>query len=74
MKVQAWRSAALIAAIAVVFGIVMAGMMEAQTVKIDKNNRTIAVTASEKATTDADLAVVHVGFQVFGPDEPTTYA
>jgi uncharacterized protein YggE len=47
---------------------------QAQTIKVDKNNRTIAVTASDKATTDADLAVVHIGFQVFGPDEQTTYA
>ncbi|MBV8116076.1 MAG: SIMPL domain-containing protein [Silvibacterium sp.] len=48
--------------------------MQAQAVKVDKNNRTIAVTASDKATADADLAVVHIGFQLFGPDEPTTYA
>jgi len=49
-------------------------MASAQTIKVDKDNRTIAVTASDKATTDADLAVVHVGFQVFGPDEQSTYA
>ncbi len=46
----------------------------AQTIKVDKDNRTIAVTASDKAVTDADLAVVHVGFQVFGADEQSTYA
>lgn len=46
----------------------------AQTIKVDKDNRTIAVTASDKATTDADLAVVHIGFQVFGPDEQSTYS
>src|SRR5215467_14229982 len=56
---------------------VLAGLLNvahAQTIKVDKDNRTIAVTASDKATTDADLAVVHVGFQVFGPDEQSTYA
>ena len=47
---------------------------QAQTIKVDKDNRTIAVTASDKATTDADLAVVHIGYQVFGPDEQSTYA
>jgi uncharacterized protein YggE len=47
---------------------------QAQTIKVDKDNRTIAVTASDKAMADADLAVVHVGFQVFGPDEQSTYA
>jgi len=51
-----------------------ASCLPAQTIQVNQNNRTIAVTASEKATTDADLAVVHVGFQVFGPDEPSTYA
>ena len=49
-------------------------MTQAQTIKVDKDNRTIAVTAGDKATTDADLAVVHIGFQVFGPDEQSTYA
>ncbi|QNI32110.1 SIMPL domain-containing protein [Alloacidobacterium dinghuense] len=47
---------------------------QAQTIKVDKDNRTIAVTASDKAATNADLAVVHIGFQVFGPDEQSTYA
>src|ERR1700761_9134771 len=71
MKVRFWRSAVLVAA---VMSAVTAGITEAQAVKVDKNNRTIAVTASDKATADADLAVVHIGFQLFGPDEPTTYA
>lgn len=52
----------------------MMGFAHAQTIKVDKDNRTIAVSATDKATADADLAVVHIGFQVFGPDEPTTYA
>lgn len=51
-----------------------ASCLLAQTIQVNQNNRTIAVTATDKATTDADLAVVHVGFQVFGPDEPSTYA
>lgn len=63
------RSGALVLAIAGLMG-----FAHAQTIKVDKNNRTIAVTASDKALTDADLAVVHIGFQVFGPDEQTTYA
>jgi uncharacterized protein YggE len=49
-------------------------LTQAQTIKVDKDNRTIAVTASDKAATDADLAVVHIGFQTFGPDEQSTYA
>ena len=55
-------------------GLVISTAVYAQTIKVDKNNRTIAVTSSDKAITDADQAVVHIGFQVFGPDEQTTYA
>ena len=69
MKFAMWRNAATIVMIAGLFG-----LAKAQTIKVDKNNRTIAVTASDKATADADLAVVHIGFQDFGPDEPTTYS
>ena len=59
------------------FVAIAAGLMSvahAQTIQVDRNNRTIAVTASDKALTDADLAVVHIGFQVFGADEQSTYA
>src|SRR5277367_2675125 len=69
MKFATWRKAATVVILAVTLSFV-----QAQTVKVDKNNRTIAVTASDKATTDADLAVVHIGFQIYGSDESTTYA
>ncbi len=72
MKSAAWRSAGALTLTAALLGFAVTSM--AQTIKIDKNNRTIAVTASEKATADADQAVVHVGFQIFGPDETSTYA
>lgn len=62
------------AVITALFAFAAAHAIHAQTIKVDKNNRTIAVTASEKATSDPDQAVVHVGFQLFGPDETTTYA
>ena len=71
MKSATWRSAGALTLTALL-GFAVTSM--AQTIKIDKNNRTIAVTASEKATADADQAVVHVGFQIFGPDETSTYA
>ena len=54
--------------------VIATGLIHAQTIQVDKNNRTIAITASDKAITDADLAVVHIGFQVYGADEPSTYA
>src|SRR5271156_5879123 len=74
MQIVMRRNVATIALVAVLFEFASTEAIRAQSVKVDKNNRTIAVTASEKATTDADLAVVHVGFQIFGPDEPSTYA
>jgi len=45
----------------------------AQTIQVDKNNRTIAVTATDKASAEADLAVVTVGFQIYAPDAATAY-
>jgi len=74
MQIVMWRNVATVTVVAVLFGYASTEAIRAQSVKVDKNNRTIAVTASEKATIDADLAVVHVGFQLFGPDEPATYA
>lgn len=71
MKVQLWRNAVLVAAMMFV---ATAGIAQAQEVKVDKNNRTIAITASDNAAADADLAIVHIGFQIYGPDEATTYA
>lgn len=48
--------------------------VSAQQIQVNKDNRTIAVTASENATADADTAIVHIGLQVFGPDEKAAYA
>ena len=45
----------------------------AQTIQINKDNRTLAVTATDSASALADLAVVHVGFEVYGADEASGY-
>lgn len=42
--------------------------------QVNKENRTIAVTASDKVTVMADAASVHVGFIVYGPDSDAAYA
>jgi uncharacterized protein YggE len=56
------------------FSIVYAsGLLAAQTIQVNQNNRTIAVTASDKATADADIAVVHVGFEQFAPTADDAY-
>ena len=54
---------------------VLAGSLAlGQQIEINKSNRTIAVTATDKATADADTATVHIGFQVFAADEKAVYA
>jgi uncharacterized protein YggE len=46
----------------------------AQTIKVSKENRTIAITATDKVTVLADRATVHIGFIAYGPDSDTAYA
>lgn len=46
----------------------------AQMVQVNKDNRTIAVTASDKVTVMADMASVHIGFIAYGPDSDGAYA
>jgi hypothetical protein len=53
---------------------VCAPMLLAQTIQVDKNNRTIAVTAEDKASAPADTASISVGFTTYGPDATTAYA
>lgn len=54
--------------------LLIASAAPAQQIQVNKDNRTIAVTASENAVADADTAVVHIGFQAFGADEKSAYA
>lgn len=46
----------------------------AQTIQINRENKTIAINTSDEATATADIAAVTVGFEVFGPDSQSTYA
>ena len=41
---------------------------------IDRNTRSVAITATEKVKNMADIATVHVGFLAYGPDKDTAYA
>jgi uncharacterized protein YggE len=45
----------------------------AQTIQVNKENRTISITATERVTTMADVAVVHIGFLVYGRDKDAAY-
>jgi uncharacterized protein len=48
--------------------------ISAQTIQVNKENRTIAVAATDKVTVLADTATVHIGFIVYGPDSDWAYA
>lgn len=60
--------------VVVVFVASLAIATNAQTIQISKENRTIAVTATDKVTVLADTAKVHVGFVAYGPDSDGAYA
>ncbi len=46
----------------------------AQTIQVNKDNRTIAITTSDQAEAIADTAVVTVGFNTYGATQDGTYA
>jgi hypothetical protein len=46
----------------------------AQTIQVNKENRTIAITTSDEAEAVADVAVITVGFSTYGADQDSTYA
>jgi uncharacterized protein YggE len=46
----------------------------AQTIQVNKDNRTIAITATDKVTAQADIATIHIGFITYGPDSDAAYA
>src|SRR5271154_3848883 len=52
----------------------IAAASNAQTVQVNKENRTIAITATDSVTVMADTATVHIGFIAYGPDKDSAYA
>jgi uncharacterized protein YggE len=57
-----------------VFAAALAATASAQTIQVNKENRTIAVTSTDKVTVLADTANVHIGFIAYGPDSDSAYA
>ncbi|MEO6828291.1 MAG: SIMPL domain-containing protein, partial [Acidobacteriaceae bacterium] len=45
-----------------------------QQIQVNKDNRTVAITASDSASAMADVATVHVGFVAYAPDAKAAYA
>jgi uncharacterized protein YggE len=62
-----------VSALAVVLA-TLSFVSSAQTIQVNKENRTIAITATDKVTAIADQATVHIGFIAYGPDSNTAYA
>lgn len=58
---------------AVLFAVVTISV-SAQTIQINKENKTIAITTSDQAEALADTAVVTVGFHIYGKDQDGTYS
>jgi hypothetical protein len=63
-KIAAW----------VAVGMAAADVAAAQTIQINRDNKTIAISATDEATATADIAAITVGFEIFGPDSQSTYA
>ena len=63
-----WLGVALLATVSAAIPVA------AQTIQVNKENRTIAVTASDKVIAMADTATVHVGFIAYGEDSDSAYA
>jgi hypothetical protein len=66
------RTLKAIAAISLVLG--TTAVLSAQTIQINRENKTIAISTTDEATTAADIAAITVGFETFGPDSQSTYA
>ena len=47
--------------------------LRSQNIQVDKNNRTIAITTSDKASAEAEVARVTVGFEIYAADPASAY-
>jgi uncharacterized protein YggE len=57
-----------------VAGAACAAQMPGQGITVSKENRTIAITATDSVTATADVATVHIGYVVYAVDQDTAYA
>ena len=60
--------------VVLILGVGAVGTTKAQTIQVNKDNRTIAITTSDQAEALADTAVVSVGFNTYGVTQDQTYA
>jgi len=50
------------------------GVASAQTIQINRENKTIAISTTDEATATADIAAVTIGFEIYGPDYESAYS
>lgn len=76
MKIGCWMSALGMVVFAGLSGATVncGAQMPGQGITVSKENRTIAITATDSVTAMADVATVHVGFVVYGVDHDSAYA
>lgn len=48
-------------------------LTSAQTIQINRENKTIAISTTDEATATGDIAAVTIGFEVYGPDYQSAY-
>lgn len=46
----------------------------AQTIQINQQNKTIAISTTDEATAVADIAAISIGFEIFKPDAESASA
>ncbi len=62
-----------LAVLALTPALFLAPSLLAQNVEVSKENRTVAVTATEHVIVTADVATVHIGYITYGRDRDSTY-
>jgi uncharacterized protein YggE len=68
------RMTSIAAALVFAAGAACAAQVPQQGITVSKDNRTIAITATDSVIAMADVATVHVGFVVYGVDHDSAYA
>jgi uncharacterized protein YggE len=68
------RMAGVGLALVLLAGRVCTAQMPGQNIAVNKENRTIAITATDSVIAMADLATVHIGFVAYGVDHDSVYA
>ncbi|HEY1904055.1 MAG TPA: SIMPL domain-containing protein [Terracidiphilus sp.] len=56
------------------FGVVLTGVSSAQTIQINRDNKTVAISTTDEATATADIAAITIGFEIYNPDAQTATA